>query len=143
MIFLALLFSATTLAVPQSPAISVPETVVTISIFDLIEQQKKAARNEPVYRLPADYGNRIAKLILENKNLLTDCLPSRKEFAKTVKFELAVAPNGIGKSKVIVPLDHRLETCLSEALNSLDYPTHELKRAVTVHLPLLLEKKVL
>ncbi len=137
--FLFAIFLAST--VFAAPKLSVPETVVRISIFDLIEATKKEAK--PLYQLPVDYGQRVATLILERKKELLECSKDEESKQKKMQLTIAITASGSGKVSFAEEAKSAPEVCMQSILQEISYPKHGFKHQVTVDLPLQLEKRVL
>jgi hypothetical protein len=123
----------------------IPETIVKISIFDLI-QRPVLAPAKPLYILPPDYGQQVAALVLGKKQELTACIAELRETQARFELELAIAPSGAGKASTEEPALFETKSaanCVQKILGSIAYPAHKLSHPVTVSFPLLLQKKVL
>lgn len=131
--------SFTYIILPKSFAsISIPETVVELSIYDLI---KKGPRK---YRLPKDYGDLVAKLIVKQEEALTNCLTKKKNHKKVFAY-ISINQKGLAQVKLENNKQNndQTEICIMKELSGIIYPKHKLKKNVSVKLPLDIKLNIL
>lgn len=124
-------------------AIHIPETVVRISIIDLLPKKERKAEATR-YKLPADFGDRVAKLILASEEPLSNCASELKTAQAHLSLELKILPDGSGK--VIFPKnsdESEINECVKGIIEKIGFPSHKLSQPAFVELPLILERKVL
>lgn len=130
-------------AMPKS--VDIPETVVTISVFDLVGALPKKDA-PPAPRLPEDYGKRVAQAILERRAELASCLGSDGTGRRQLAIHLEISGSGEGSASFGREGSQEAEDsvvgCLRDRLAQILYPMHSLKHSVSVQFPLLLERKV-
>lgn len=122
-------------SIAAAASITVPETIIELSIYDLI--QKKQSK----YHLPSNYGDRVAKLIMKADKMFTGCLTKERNFKKVLAL---IQINKTGKAETelidnrgsIIKEKDKSDQCIVNLLSEISYPEHQLKKKVSVKLPL-------
>ncbi|MGE4233678.1 MAG: hypothetical protein AB7F43_10145 [Bacteriovoracia bacterium] len=110
-----------------------PETVVELSVFDLVKRKKTVHRP----KLSADFAKNVAAAIQKEKNLLTKCVT---EPFILLQSEILISPKGIGTARIKND-SSAAANCIIKILSGISYPKHQLTKDVVVKLPLRLEKE--
>lgn len=129
---------------------TVPETVVELSIYDLIKKTGHAKKINVFSKLPKDYGNQIIKVLQENRAQMLACVSSDSNAVFKYQTKLSIA--GTGKAEVkftdaevsdkkLIEAYARTSDCVLKILSGIAFPKHPLKNQVVVSLPLKLEKE--
>lgn len=115
--------------------ISIPETLVEISIYDLIKKEKKAY-------LGKDYGDKVKAVLMNYQTHLLEVCYKNPSLVHDYKFQLSIASTGIGEIKIIEegpsPMAKKLGLCLQGELTKVTYPQHLLERPVSITFPMRL-----
>lgn len=132
------------LALPETKEntfmVEIPETIVQISIHDLISIQER--RLKP---LRASYPKEVAAAIAKNKKHLLKCLQPNEEKTFEGDFSLDISGTGdtTAKASALRTSALHVKKCIIKVLNKIRFPSHHLKKNVTINFPLKLKKKVL
>lgn len=116
-----------------------PETRVSISVFDLVNEPRKTALiAAPV--LQRQYVEKVLHLVREQKNSLLKCLGEGAHASLSVRFQLTIAPSGEAQA---LPRDSQnsASACLEVILAEIHYPNHKLGAHVEIEFPLELERR--
>ena len=138
-------FISTALFVSPSGAnIDAPETVIQLSIADLIPRIKK------VPGLSSQYANEVARALNSQRVKINDCLSLTDSDSLNLTVDIAIEAVGHAREvltsfvQVSNGLQDRLAVrCLSVLLERVKYPQHSLKSAVNVKLPLSFQREAL
>lgn len=128
----------------STATISAPETVVELSIADLIPRVKR------VRGLPASYGAEVARVLNSQRAKINDCLSLAESNQLSLSVDISIETMGRPREVVTTflkpPLglqDNLAARCVCALLRQTKYPQHPLTSTVSVKLPLSFQRETL